>query len=328
MFNPQGYDLIGDIHGCAASLELLLQKMGYSKQQGVYSHPERKVVFLGDIVDRGPRIREAVHLVKAMVDAGHAYIVMGNHEYNLLSYMTENGLEDADGKKLYLREHTPRHFRILKETIEQFEPYPGEMRELLDWIRNMPLFLEFDNFRVVHACWHQELVDQYNSKYADQTISEELLRKSVNHGTFEWTVFDRLLRGTHLRLPNGEEMVSRDGFRRRFFRTKFWLEEPVLYADVVFQPDPLPSHIALQRITEEDHQDLLYYNPAEKPLFIGHYWREGTPAPITNNIACLDYSAVKFGKLVAYQMDGEKELSSDKFIWVDVAKEINQPNAL
>ena len=81
----QGYDLIGDIHGCGLTLIDLLEQMGYSKRNGVYQHPKRKVVFLGDIVDRGPNIRLASHIVRDMVEAGHADIVMGNHEYNVVT---------------------------------------------------------------------------------------------------------------------------------------------------------------------------------------------------------------------------------------------------
>ena len=66
----QGYDLIGDIHGCGETLIKLLEQMGYTKKNGVYQHPKRKVVFLGDIVDRGPHIRLACHVVRDMVDAG------------------------------------------------------------------------------------------------------------------------------------------------------------------------------------------------------------------------------------------------------------------
>lgn len=322
MENPQGYDLIGDIHGCAESLELLLHKMGYTKTNGVFVHPKRQVVFLGDVVDRGPRIREAVSIVRSMVEAGSAQIVMGNHEYNLLSYLTENGVDNGQH---YLREHSPRHYRILKETLEQYEPYPDELSALLEWIRHMPVFLDFDNFRVVHACWHQSLIDRFVEEYPDGYLSESLLQKSAIQGSFEWTVFDRLLRGTHLKLPNNEVMISKDGFKRRFFRTKFWLPEPEFYADVVFQPDPLPPHISRRRISSTDFEDLLYYDPKEKPLFIGHYWREGVPATITDNIACIDYSAVKFGRLVAYRMDDEAVLTSEKFIWVDVAAEIKDP---
>jgi len=48
------YDLIGDIHGRAVELEALLSKLGYALSGRVYRHPDRKVIFLGDFVDRGP----------------------------------------------------------------------------------------------------------------------------------------------------------------------------------------------------------------------------------------------------------------------------------
>ncbi|MDI3326841.1 metallophosphoesterase [Pontibacterium granulatum] len=319
----QGYDLIGDVHGCALSLQKLLEKLGYSKQGGIYRHATRKVIFLGDIVDRGPRIREALHIVRDMVDAGEARIVMGNHEYNYLCYLTPG--RPGSGMP-YLREHTARHRRILNETLEQFEHHPQEQAEFLRWIREMPLFLEFDDFRVVHACWHQPLIDRFLAQYPDRVLTDDFLHRSSHQGSMEWTLMDRLLRGTHLRLPNDEVMISKDGFKRRFFRTKFWSQSPLYYADVVFQPDPLPAHVARMKLTEQDREDLLHYDLDQKPLFIGHYWRDGEPAPITSNIACLDYSAVKFGKLVAYRYDGEQELRKEKFIWVDVLKEISEPN--
>ncbi|MED5459654.1 MAG: metallophosphoesterase, partial [Pseudomonadota bacterium] len=82
----EGYDLIGDIHGCGATLAALLEKLGYHQRGGVYRHPRRKVIFLGDLIDRGPRIRLAVTIARRMVEAGEAHIVMGNHEYNALAY--------------------------------------------------------------------------------------------------------------------------------------------------------------------------------------------------------------------------------------------------
>ena len=73
----RGYDIIGDIHGCAHTLVRLLDQMGYRKVNGVYEHPRRQAIFIGDIIDRGPRIREALHLVRDMVEHGSARIVMG-----------------------------------------------------------------------------------------------------------------------------------------------------------------------------------------------------------------------------------------------------------
>ncbi|MBL0340920.1 MAG: metallophosphoesterase [Bacteroidetes bacterium] len=79
-------DFIGDIHGHADKLKALLTKLGYSNKKGSYSHLERKALFVGDYIDRGPKIRETLAIVKSMVDCGNAIALMGNHEYNALCF--------------------------------------------------------------------------------------------------------------------------------------------------------------------------------------------------------------------------------------------------
>ena len=62
------YDIIGDIHGHASALEALLLKMNYKEVNGVWQHPGRKVIFVGDYIDRGPAIRETLHIVRSMTE--------------------------------------------------------------------------------------------------------------------------------------------------------------------------------------------------------------------------------------------------------------------
>ena len=82
----QGYDIIGDIHGCAPLLVQLLGKLGYQQQDGCYRHPERTAIFLGDLIDRGPAVLDTVTVVRTMVDQGAAKMVLGNHEYAAITY--------------------------------------------------------------------------------------------------------------------------------------------------------------------------------------------------------------------------------------------------
>jgi hypothetical protein len=113
-------------------------------------------------------------------------------------------------------------------------------------------------------------------------------------------------------------LTSDDGFTRAHFRTKFWEEDPQTYGDIVFQPDALPELAAQMPLSEMQKTELLKYGADQPLLFVGHYWRSGKPAPIRNNLACLDYSAVLNGKLVAYRLDQEVRLDAKKFVWVDV----------
>lgn len=313
----QGYDLIGDVHGCALSLERLLRKMDYDYVRGCFRHPSRKVIFVGDIVDRGPRIREALHIVKDMVDQGQAEIVLGNHEIYSLCYCTparpESGLA-------FLREHTARHHRLIRETLEQFEAFKSEWQDFLKWFHTIPLAIEKEHFRVVHACWDVELIQRFRQLSPSLCLDENLLHDAAVPGTFVFRVVDRLTRGTSLFLPDNETILGQDGFSRNMFRTKFWTERPQKYGDVVFQPDPLPEVVSERHLSVLEKQSLLQYGASELPVFVGHYWMEGEPEPIQPNIACLDYSAVKYGKLVAYRMDDERILDKRKFVWVDVTR--------
>lgn len=317
-----GYDIIGDVHGCARALGTLLQNMGYRKHNGIYRHPSRIAIFVGDIVDRGPRVREALHLVRGMVESGYAQMTMGNHEYNALGYCTR---ARPGSPRTFLREHNARHTRQISETLEQFEKYGREWNDFLEWFRTIPLFLEGQGFRVVHACWDQTLIDQFRERHPDGLISDDLLHSSVVRESFAGHLLDRLLRGTDLPLPDGRSIHGRDGLVRSFFRTKFWEINPQTYGDVVFQPDGLPDDLMSRPLTSEEQSRLLTYEAHQPPVFVGHYWRSGLPRAIRPNVACLDYSAVKYGKLVAYRYDGEKQLSDDKFVWIDVFKGMPEP---
>jgi protein phosphatase len=83
------FDIIGDVHGCFDELVALLEKLGYDAEEREgrtqYRPPEgRRAVFLGDLIDRGPKIAEVLGLVMSMVRAGYALCVPGNHEIKLL----------------------------------------------------------------------------------------------------------------------------------------------------------------------------------------------------------------------------------------------------
>ncbi|WP_263142113.1 metallophosphoesterase [Pseudomonas alcaligenes] len=318
MLDPdRGYDLIGDIHGCAHTLERLLSELGYRLQGGVWRHPGRMALFLGDLIDRGPRIRETLHLVHGMVEAGEALCIMGNHEYSALGWSTP---APADSGRAFVREHTPRHARLLKETLEQFEAYPDDWRDFLAWFYRLPLFIDAGRFRLVHACWDAGLIGALRATHPDGRIDAAFVRASASPASFASRVAERLLRGTDLPLPQGMALTGRDGLTRTAFRTKFWEEDPQTYGDVVFQPDALPEHVAERPLSPAQKANLLLYGADEPLLFVGHYWRRGRPAPIRDNLACLDYSAVMHGKLVAYRLDRETRLDPDKFVWVEVER--------
>jgi len=118
-------DIIGDIHGHADKLEELLLKLGYNNNHGTYSHPNRKVLFLGDYIDRGPKIRETLQIVKAMVDSENAIAIMGNHEYNAVCFH----FQETEGGHLrkHLIKNIIQHCQSSQDPIQRVYPYtnPG-----------------------------------------------------------------------------------------------------------------------------------------------------------------------------------------------------------
>ncbi len=99
------FDIIGDIHGCCDELEMLLDRLGYLKNDNSYAHPSgRKAIFLGDLGDRGPRCLDSINLVIAMVEEGNALYVPGNHCNKLARYLAGRGVKVSHGLENTVRE--------------------------------------------------------------------------------------------------------------------------------------------------------------------------------------------------------------------------------
>src|SRR5690554_1118441 len=139
---------------------------------------------------------------------------------------------------------TQRHAILLRETHSQFAAHPEEWRAFLDWFQDLPLFVDAGAFRLVHACWDADVIAMLRDRFPDGRVDRAFVRAAGEPDSFAAQAFNRLLRGLDMRLPEGVVLTSREGFPRTFFRTKFWEENPRTYGDIVFQPEPLPEHVA------------------------------------------------------------------------------------
>jgi diadenosine tetraphosphatase ApaH/serine/threonine PP2A family protein phosphatase len=303
----QAYDLIGDIHGQAKLLRALLAKLGYREINGAYAHPERKVIFLGDYVDRGPAIREALQIVRGMTDAGAALAIMGNHEFNALAYQT------PDGHGGHQRRHSSKNQHQHQATLDQLaDPAPEEWSGWLDWFRTLPLALDLGGLRAVHAAWSDPAVALLRDF---GPLTAEKLARLVDRHSPEGQAKEILLNGLEIQLPDGLSVADKEGTVRRQTRVRWWLDlRGQSYADAAF---PATTDTPLLPIPPEfvppHHAP---YAADATPVFIGHYWLTAT-RPLTlqaPNIACLDYSVAKGGPMVAYRWDGEQQLDAAKFV--------------
>ena len=138
-------DITGDIHGHADELKRLLTSLGYQQAGQGFRHPDRQTVFVGDFVDRGPAIREVIEIARAMVNAGDALAVMGNHEYNAIAFHTPRpGTQDE-----WFRPHSEKNLKQHQATLDQFSP--GELADAIAWFKILPIAIEIGGIRVAHA---------------------------------------------------------------------------------------------------------------------------------------------------------------------------------
>jgi hypothetical protein len=302
------FDFIGDIHGHADKLEALLQKLGYVKAKGYYAHPGRKALFVGDYIDRGPKIRETLELVGQMVENESAVALMGNHEYNALCFHYKK----TDGG--HLRKHAIKNIIQHFETLKQFQNNQKQYEDYLQWCKSLPLFYEGENFRAVHACWDHKTIGFLKHTLQDNRLTDELIYQSANKGTQLNDAIEQTLKGKEIKMPDGLSFTDKDGTNRNEIRIKWW-EDPAktTYRNISIEPLPnLPdTPVDLSLLQNQD-----YYKSDEKKVFFGHYWLKGRPSLYRKNICCLDYSVAKGGYLTAYRFDGEEKLSEDNFVYV------------
>ncbi|MBA6421736.1 metallophosphoesterase [Pseudomonas sp. 5Ae-yellow] len=306
------YDLIGDIHGHASELKALLAKMGYQKMDGEWQHSERKVIFLGDFVDRGPEQVETVQIARSMVESGNALAVMGNHEFNAVCWATPA----PKNRTGYLRAHTAKNRDQHQAFLDQIGEGGDLHKSTIEWFKTLPLFLDLPELRVIHACWHTEHLTTISRLTDDQNRLLPCAWEACSRKDSEaYEAIETLLKGLEIALPEGQYFLDKEKNKRTDVRAKWWQTENLTYRDLAMVPaseiekiphDPVETHI------------LPGYDGA-KPLFVGHYWLRGEPAPLNDHIACLDYSVAgdHGGKLCAYRSDLEQDIRIENFEWVE-----------
>lgn len=299
------YDVIPDIHGQAGKLKTALSDLGYAERNGAWRHsdPARHAIYLGDFIDRGPGNREVIGIVRAMMDAGTASAIMGNHELNAIHFHTK----DKNGP---LRAHSEKNISQHTSFLKEFPLGSPEAGEAIAWMRTLPLFLEFGGFRAVHACWNENDIHQLKGLTRHGVLSEDQLTKAADKEHVLFKLIETALKGPELQLPPGFFFVDKGGDERREVRRKWWDGNAVSWRDVAISV-PDPEKLPDQPLPDDVLRSA--YPSDAAPVFFGHYWMEGEPVLQAENALCLDYSAGRDGPLVSYGAEpGRKLLSLDR----------------
>jgi protein phosphatase len=177
------FDIFGDLHGCCDELEALLDTLGYTYTEEatsgtyrrVYSHPDgRKAVFLGDLVDRGPRILDTIQLVHNMVRAGNALAVPGNHDSKLLRKLSGREVHVGYG---------------LQRTLDELEALPAAtraalQRDLVDFLDGLISHYVLDDGKLVvaHAGMPATMQGRASSRIRDFALYGETTGETDEFG--------------------------------------------------------------------------------------------------------------------------------------------------
>lgn len=156
------FDVIGDIHGCRSELETMLGELGYAITRDAEgraidaAHPDaRRVVFLGDLVDRGPDTPGVLRLAMGMVAAGHALAVPGNHEDKLVKALRGKKVQTSHG---------------LAESLAQLSAETPEFRsEVEGFADGLVSHLVLDGGRLVVS--HAGLIEAYHGRASGRVRS-------------------------------------------------------------------------------------------------------------------------------------------------------------
>jgi hypothetical protein len=304
-----GWDVIGDVHGQGAKLRALFAALGYTRHGDRWVHPERRAAFVGDLIDRGPEQRHVVDTVRAMVTNGDAVAITGNHEFNARGWVTPNPREPG----AYLRRHSDGNHRHHVAFLEQVGDDSTLHADYLRWFATLPVHLDLGGARLVHAWWHPDhLVNAAPVLDGRAAIRDDALAEAFDKDdSVAGEAIDGLLKGLEVELPHGVGFSDAAGVWRTGVRVRWWDDTLRDMRDAALGVgDEDMSRIPSAPLAPGRLPGLR----SGIPVFVGHYWWRGTPAPLGARIACVDYSAGKGGPLTAYRWDGEQTLRADRFV--------------
>jgi len=173
------FDIIGDVHGCGDELDELLATLGYVRDDMAgWSHPERRTaVFLGDLVDRGPRVPHVLRTAMSMVAAGSALVVPGNHDMKLLRRLRGRDVQITHG---------------LAESLAQLEHETPEFRDQVTaFLDDLVSHYVLDDARLVvaHAGMKAEMQGRGSGKVRDFALYGETTGETDEFGLpvrYDW----------------------------------------------------------------------------------------------------------------------------------------------
>lgn len=261
-------DIIGDVHGEIAALDSLLHCLGYAAD-GRHAK-QRRLVFLGDLTDRGPDSPAVLNRVRTLIETGSAQMILGNHEINLLRD------DDKDGNSWWVNPDKPG-----EHPAAPIEAADKESMRL--FLEQQPIVREREDLRVVHACWNEAAIEKIRSREADGLSVVDLYEE-----------YTALVNRRWMSGPDSEALVREWQQYGEQIRNPGWTP---IYMPKRAESDrdyQMENPVRVLTSGEEDYTDepfwaggkwrmlerVKWWEKYEEcvPVIIGHYWRRFSEA--------------------------------------------------
>jgi hypothetical protein len=261
---------VGDIHGELDALQALLAVLGY-RPDG--SHPDgRSLVFVGDLCDRGPDSPGVIHLVAGLVAAGRAQCLLGNHELNILRGATK----PANGW-FFAEDHDKASGRFLDcrpATARDRDVFPA-------FLAGLPLALEREDLRVVHAAWHGPSL----ASLASEPLGRPVLDIYRQHAaaTGQWARTHPITAGLQAEMHAWGPHMDKEGVRVPLLVATGTMDEHFQMSNPVRVLTSGVERLAAEPFFASGKWRMVDRVPwwdeyrDEKPVLFGHYWRWSDP---------------------------------------------------
>lgn len=318
---PEGpIDIVGDVHGEIDALIGLLHRLGVDPERRTATRP---VVFLGDLVDRGPDSVQVVEVVSRLAEAGVARAVLGNHEFNLLRRDRKegNGWFWGDGRDHAQLSSGKAPFGSRLATDED--------RARIDaFVQELPLVLQRPDLRVVHACWnpteaarlpaagdHVALAAEFEERIDEDLVARAIPARAAEERAAFANLKDLAVRpDRHLHAVAEEDAAQQAGNPVKLLTSGAEVEVPV------------GQHFFIGGKWRFVERDRWWRRGVDRPTVVGHYWRRrGAPidgkADVWDDVApfawaggvfCVDYSVGRrYAERARHGRDGSPEKPFD-----------------
>lgn len=266
------------------------------------------VAFLGDFIDAGEDLAEpadehVLTAVRALVEAGRAFAVMGNHELNAILFHT------TDGNGTPLRPREPKNAKQHRSFCDAFGVRTKASLKWVEWFLQLPLWLDKGDYRLVHACWSRSAIEVISARRPDAKLQpEDLIEVAAKSSPFAEAV-NLLLTGPEARLPDGFSFHDKGGHQRQYARIAWWRSGQTNWRNAALS---VPNPEELPDCEISTLEGVEFYSLDESPVFVGHYKMIGRPTIETFNAACLDYPDTP----CVYRWSGEARLNHGSLLTV------------